>query len=519
MRGNFGFIWVVLLAALLVVAGCSQAPAEPPDEGSGEPETPAKTEIVIRMETDMLNIDPAQMRDSLSTEAAYEIYSSLVRLKPGSYQELVGDLAERWEVSDDGLVYTFYLRDDAKWQRGYGDVTAEDVRYSFMRHLDPEVGSRWLDDARNIKDVEVVDPYTVRVVMNNPYPDFLKVFAAYRPGFIVNKQAIEELGDRYTEQPVGSGAFMMEEWRPRESVTLVRNPDFYGDSGQFERITYMVIPDESVAEIALENGEVDISYFTDPAVQSRILASDKVVSQSSPAPRTYFITPNLAREPLQDKRVREAMAWAIDKDLLVEEVMNGMGQVTDTILNTFIFERLDERHFSYSPERARELLTEAGLPNGFSSTMLLRAQSPQQEMAPAIQDMWLDVGINVEIDMKEHAIVESMRKASNFDMTLTPNLRLGADQYLSFFHSDYIGGANFGNYSNPDFDRLLEEAKRTVDDNDRKELYHEIQRLLWEDPAMIPLLTPVFVLAHQPELQGAEMGLFWFNVPYLTWNE
>lgn len=476
-----------------------------------------QNELRVRWWQDIVALDPPQIRDSLATEVAFKIYSNLVRVQSGSFEEIVPDLAESWEISPDGLVYTFHLREGALWHNGYGEVTAADVRYSLLRHQDEAIASQFASEAEFISDVEALDDYTVRITMSQPYPGFLLEFLAYRPGFIVSQAAIEELGDGYIEAPVGSGAFIFESWSPRETVELVSNPDYYGETGPFDKVTYIQIPEESVFEIALETGGVDIGYALGADVQSRLGNHPSLASVTIPAPRTFYMQLNQEREPFNDVRVRQALWYALDKELIVEGALDGQGEAAETMFNSHVFGRVSESPYSYDPGRARELLVEAGYGEGFDATLLIYPPYGIPDMAAAIQDMWREVGVNVEIVQREWAQHVELRRSASFDIAIQPMLRLGPDQYATpTMHSASIPYPNASRYSNPAMDSLIEAARVEIDEDERRELYADVQRLAQEDVAVIPLLNPVFVLAHRPSIGNVKPGLLTINVTELT---
>jgi peptide/nickel transport system substrate-binding protein len=461
---------------------------------------------------DIVDLDPAQMRTTLDTELGYKIYSSLVVLETGTADVLVPDLAESWEVSDDATEFSFTLVEGAQWQKGYGDVTAHDVEWSFMRHHDEAVGSQYLAEAEPMDAVEVDDDYTLRVLMNQPYPGFLFEFCAYRPGFIVHQEAMDERGDRYDEDPVGSGKYYVERWSPDDRMEIVRFDDYYGEEPFFRTITYSIIPQETTQEIALERGEVEIGYFFTPDVQNRIIAHENLEADVITGPRTWYLQMNLEREPWDDVRVRQALWYAIDKDALVNDVLSGQGTPTDTLLNPFVFGRLDERVYDYDPDRAMELLDEAGFPDGFEFEFLNYEGDLNDDLAVALQAMWQMVGLRGDIRIFEWAQQVEMRREGNFDVALQPQLRLGPDQYFSpLVHSSNIPYPNASRYSNPEADQLIEEARREADDARREELYHELQRLVHETVPVVPLFHPVFVLGHQPYITNVRAGNITLN--------
>lgn len=471
----------------------------------------------IRWYEDMDNLDPVRLQDSLGNELATHIYDRLVRPAPGSFDTLAPDLAERWEVSDDGLVYTFYLRPGARWQRGYGPVTAEDVRYSLMRHKDPAVGSVYATAAEPIQDVVVVDDHTVQVIMSQPYPGFLLEFAAYRPGFIVHQAAIEAFGDRYMDQPVGSGAYQLSQWSPLDRVVLTAHPEYDGTPPQFGTLEYLIIPDDNVFEIALQNGEVDIGYIFDPQVQQRAMASTRYATLSMSAPRVIYISANLETPGLDDVRVRQALWYAIDRDLLVDAINLGQATVTDTVLNPTVFGYLADRAYDYDVDKAKELMAAAGHADGLSLRLLIQGNYQIPAMAQAIQDMWREIGVEVEITLREFAQIVEIRRAGDFDLVMGALARTGPDQYMTpFFDSAAIPYPNSSRYANPAMDELIYAARVTVDDDARRDLYFEAQRIAQVDAPVIPILNPVFVLAHRSDLQNVTLNLLTIDAESFT---
>jgi peptide/nickel transport system substrate-binding protein len=493
--------------------------AEDDDEVSAAPDDDDR-ELVVSWWMDITDLDPAVFTDSLATDVARQIYSYLVRVASGTFDEIEPDLAENWELTDDGLVYTFHLREGAQFHRDYGEVTAEEVQHALLRHKDPEVGSRYRTEAMMMDDIAIVDDYTIEIHMVDPYPALLSEHLGYVPGAITSPQALEDGGDRYSEQAVGSGPFYLEAWEPRESVRLIRFDEWYGRQSPFSSMRYDIIPEESTAEVALERGEIHMTYILEAETQDRILNHPVIGSESFVAPRTFFITCNFDVEPLSDKRVRQALHWAIDKDLLVEAVLLRHGQPTDTVLNPHVFGHLDERVYSYDPDRARVLLEEAGYGDGFQSSLLIYPPYGIPDFAAAIQDMWREIGVEVEIVQREWAQLVDAVTAGNFEMSLSPMLRQGPDQYLTpLFHSQNIPYPNSSRYVNEELDALIDEARITVDDDEREALYHDIQRILHDELPRIPLFNPLFVLAFQPWISGAVPGLLSFNTTELSIEE
>ena len=477
-----------------------------------------KSVLKIGWGEDFLSLDPSQMRETMATELGYKIYSSLVLVKSGSPGEFVGDLAVKWDISPDGTEFTFNLQPNAKWHKDYGDVTAQDVNFSFMRHKDEAVASHFAAEAGPIEDVEVVDPHTAKVVMSEPYPAFFTEFAAYRPGFIVNKKAIEEFGKDYSSKPVGSGPFVFTSWSPKEKVVLTRFADFYGESGVFETVEYHMISEEATREIALEHGDIDICYLFDPSTQSKAESDKKLNIAKAPGPRTYYIQLNNEHKPYDDVRVRQALWYAIDRKAITQGVLKGQADPAYSLLNSYCFGQVTTEFNPYDPDKAKSLLEEAGFKPGSQASMLVEGSDAiASDMAAAIQAMWKEVGVDVKLELVEWASHVEKRKAGNFDFGLQPQLRLGSDQYFGeLVDSNSIPYPNCSRFKDDEMDKLIEFARVTADDAKRKQIYEDLQKLTADKVPVIPIIHPSFMVASQKNIQGAVVGLITINITELT---
>ncbi len=462
-------------------------------------------ELTFRSQLDVLELDPANLRTTLDDALAREIYSGLVRYAGNSFAEVEPDLATEWTISEDGTVYTFTLRQGVQWHHGFGEVTANDVKFSFDRLKDPEVASLHAADAAIIDQVEVVDDYTVRITLTQRFPAFLTEFLAYRPGYVVSEAAVGERGALFATNPVGSGPFVWTEWVQNSHIVLRANDDYWLDTGRLCTVRVVIIPEDSLFEIALEAGQVDIGYVINAEVQQSLMANQNLKVVTAPAPQTMFLQLNSDFEPLSDPRVRQALWYAIDKDALVAFVLNGLGQPSDTMVNPYVFGFLDEQAYAYDPDRARQLLAEAGYPNGFSATIMVRPHQNEAQQGTALQAMWRQVGVNVDIvGPLENAQAFERYRNGEFEIGTLAFMRLGPDQiFRPLLHSSSIPFLNSSRYSNPEMDRMIDEAQSEMDEAARWGLYEEIQRLVHADAPLIPLYQPLLVLAMRPNIEGA----------------
>ena len=267
--------------------------------------------LTVRLNTDVRNLDPAHWFSEYDKQVAMPIYDGLIRYVPGTYETELA-LAESLEVSDDGTRIDFTLRQGVQCQNGYGELTANDVKFSFERFLDEENPSPYVDDWRPLQEVEVTGDYEGTIVLDSAFAPLFSSTLPIMSGKIVCQAAVEDLGvEEFALNPVGTGPYMLESWNPNQDVTLVRNPDYYGEAPHFDAIHFVIISDEQSAELALRSGEVDfgqlqlsslIGLERDPSIETQIY----------PDLAYRWIGMNVENPKLEDVRVREAIRLAID---------------------------------------------------------------------------------------------------------------------------------------------------------------------------------------------------------------
>ncbi|HKL26845.1 MAG TPA: ABC transporter substrate-binding protein, partial [Desulfuromonadales bacterium] len=284
--------------------------------------TPAAAETVLNVGT--LSNDANQLDPHVSTKSQDKIlfpwmFNGLVRFKPGSadLNEIEPDLAESWTSSEDGLTWTFKLRKGVKFHGGYGELTAEDVVFSLNRAADKDISTAYKNYAA-FASVTAPDQYTVKIVLSNPIPSLLGMVTNYHGGYILSKKAVEELGENFKTNPIGTGPFAFAEYQSKRQVTLVANQDYYLGTPQIDKIVYRYLPDESSRELAFKNGELDLIYGTREQRWVERIREDKNVKVDIIGLgelRTLHM--NTSHEPLDDLRVRQAIAHAVNRGEMV----------------------------------------------------------------------------------------------------------------------------------------------------------------------------------------------------------
>jgi peptide/nickel transport system substrate-binding protein len=410
-------------------------------------------------------------------------------------------------MSKDRLVYTFKLRDNIKWHKGFGKVTAHDVKFSFDRIMDPNTRSvYWGEVGTTVKEVKVVDDLTVEVHLKDRDATFLHRCARPKPVAIVCQKAVEKYGRDFARNPIGSGPFVFESMS-REEVVLTANKEYYEGPPKIEKVIFKTIPDTDTRVMSLIKGEINFMIFLPPdqPVVDRVKASGcKVKMIDYGVWIMLLINPRV--EPLGDLRVRRAIAHAIDKDEMINHVfLSGTADRLESLVPKGYFGHAEEglRRYNFDPQKAKELLAEAGYPNGFEVTLDTFNSPLFLRPATTIQGQLGKVGIKVKLDVTDQPSWVKKVSGGTAPLSLFVPARIpDADSPLtSFFHgASSTPGLNLARYNK--LDREINEAREELDQTKRLKMYHEIQKKLMEDLPAIPLLNYKWIVAYQPNIAG-----------------
>lgn len=465
---------VVVFAALLAVVGFTQA----------------QNTIRIALPGEGDTLDPAYMSYVNSFSVATNIYSGLVRYRPGTI-ELMPDLATSWDISADGLTYTFHLRDDVMWQKGYGKFLAQDVVTSFERIINPATGSRWQGELKNIARITAPDDVTVVFELKSPNAAFLHSISAFRQGLITNAKAVADAGEDYGRHPVGTGAFELVEWVPGVQIELRANPDYYLGKPPIDSAIFVVIADESVRMLALQRGEVDIAMnLQNPEIYKTLKANPSISTGEITTSSSHGINVNTRMAPFDDVRVRQALYYAIDRDLIAEVIWGGLATPAySDLAPALLGHTADVPRYEYNPEKARELLAEAGYPNGFK-TVLYWLTTHSNELLGAIRAMWKEVGIDAEARLVDSGTWVATIGSGEAPLIVSLATRADPDVwYSSFFHTSAFPPGLNGTYYDQ-VDDLIDAGRLESDPAKRAEIYAEIQQHTMSDLPYLPLYWP-----------------------------
>jgi peptide/nickel transport system substrate-binding protein len=474
-------------------------------------------EKVVKMAlkaSDIRSLDPHYGTTTIDYACIDPMFNGLVRFKPEDInpEKIEPDLAERWERSKDGLVWTFYLRKGVKFHKGYGEMTAEDVKFSLEKAAN-KATSGFAGDYAALDKVDVIDKYTVRITFKSAIPSVLGILTNYHGGYIVSKKAVLEKGDKFKFDPIGTGPFMLKEYIPKEKVVEVRHPEFFRVKPKLDRVELWFMPDASSREMAYRKGEIDIVEGEREQVWVKKMREIPGTAIEIFGPgETLVLHFNMTKKPLDDVRIRRAICHAIN----IDELMKFLGpDVTEKLISPIPMNYLGGTdmvpRYEFNPEKAKKLLAEAGYPKGLDLSMVITEMSDYRRPMEQVQEQLRRVGINLKMDVITHtAFHEQIRKDVN-PLVLYVCARFPtADPLLTqFYYSKSIVGTptaitNFSHYNK--IDDLIEKARVEIDTKKQKELWAEAQRKILEEAVALPLCITKFVFARKVNVDlGYEM--------------
>lgn len=386
------------------------------------------------------------------------------------------DLAESWSASSDLMTWTFKLRKGVKFHHGR-ELDSGDVVATVRRILDPATGSRARSNLTMIKDVEAVDPLTVRFTLNLPYAGFADIFGDRQMRILARDRL-----DTVSRQPVGTGPFMFKSWAPGDRMELVKNPDYF-ENGQpkLDAVTIRIIPESAARLAALDSGAIHIVWNLAYEAVEKLKTSKSVRVDSVPTATWDGLILHNGRPPFNDVRVRRALAMTIDKAALVELAIFGQGSPTlSPIPRSHPYFNKSVPMKGPDIAGAKKLLAEAGFPNGFDITMQVPQEREQRvRLGVAIRDMARAAGIRISVERVPFA---------SYAANVAGKAQMYIDGYFArptldtalypFFHSEGSWNKQLWLYSDKRADDLLERARKTNDDAQRKALFTEVQAVL-----------------------------------------
>ena len=466
-------------------------------------EAPHGGTAVVGLVAEPVSLDPGQLTDINSMRLVRNIYDGLTGFEPGTFQ-IRPLLAKSWDIAEDGLTYTFQLREGVKFHDGT-PFNADAVKFAFDRMLDPnhpyhETGpfpfASFYYGA--IQETQVVDELTVRMILKQPYAPLLNTLAV-ACGFIPSPEAVKTYGKDYNQHPSGTGPFKFVSWDHNVRVTLERNPDYWDGAPRLDNLVFRPITEEQTRVTELLSGGVNFIVDVPPDNIAQIKDEPTFQFVEQPGPHIWWATINTQMKPFDDVRVRQAVNYAVNKEAIVSGILQDTGSVAHTVVPPAIewAYNPDARSYPYDPEKPTELLAEAGVGDGFATTFWVTEsgsgmQSPKT-MGEAIQADLQAVGITTTIEVMEWGAYLSRYNSGMADQaglaemswmfdTGDPHTVLPLNFSSTAFPPD---GFNTGYYTNPRVDELLTQASASMDQQQRGALYKEVQQITSEEAPWI----------------------------------
>lgn len=516
-------IAMALLFSVLI-AGCASEPdddkseddkdsgetADTDNESEGESED---GELVIASSADAVSLDPAGSNDVPSSKVQENIYESLT--KQDEHMEVQPSLATEWEAVEDD-VWEFKLREDVKFHDGT-DFNADVVKANIDRILDPDVGSPRFFLYEMVTDVEVVDDYTVRFTTEFPFAP-LPAHLAHSGGGMVSLDIIEEdyeameedskdPGTIINEKPIGTSYFKFDEWEPGEYVRLVRNDDYWDDPALLDSVVFKVVKEDLTRVAEIETGESHISDPLSPSDVAQIESSDEMSVNEQGSVSLSYIGFNMAKEPFDDERVRQAISMAIDKEQIIDGIYDGFGEPAIGPIPPDVFGYDDSvSGLDHDIEKAKELLAEAGYEDGFSTTIWTNDDRERVDTATNVQAQLKEIGIDVKVEELEWgAYLEQTANGEHDMFVLGWSTATGDADYAMYalYHSNNLGDPGNRTFTEDDeLDKLLDEGRQEPDEEKRLEIYSEAQDMLVDISPMIYLHHQEFLMGVRDEVKG-----------------
>ena len=535
MKKKISLMLAAALTAGLALTGCGGSKTSDTTDNTAGAENESTAEVkgvdvdttgylIAALNADIQTADV--QKTSKDYEVPFNIFDRLVDVEVGTdgNSKIVPSLAESWDISDDGLEYTFHLRQGVKFHNG-NDFTAEDVAYTFHRMLTVEggVNTEFIDQIKGadellagetdtLEGVEVVDDYTIKVTLKEPFAGFLASISS--PGVsIYDSEATEAAGDQFGMDPavtVGTGPFEFSSWSFNNQLVLTRNEDYWKGASGLPGVVIKIIPDTETQSMMFESGELDIldlDYAADSADRFTETYPDQIVQ--GPRVGIVYFTMNFNKEPFQNVRVRKAVQMSIDRQAILDALYGGRGQVEQGIFpHGLIGFNPDQEEIKYDPEAAKALLAEAGYADGFD--MEIAADSSASDtMTMALEivsDQLAEVGIRAEIKNYDESTWLETRKSGelgSFMSTWSADYNDPDNFIYTFFGNEEKTRIRSINYPDTEVMERVAKARTIVNEDERLAEYKALEeKLIHEDAAWVPMFSRLHLFAVSKRVQG-----------------
>jgi len=504
-RKTFVNLAVLILVGIVIASGCTE-------KGTPTETTTKPVVAVYASPTDFPTLDPSLAFESEAMVLA-NVYEALVKYDPYSEERLKPWLAERWEVSEDGLVYTFYLRKGVKFHDG-AELTAEVVKKSIERTIKSKSGPSYIYDP--FEKIEVVDKYTVRIYLKYPAPA-AEILSSQFGAWIMSPNVIDKPPEWFNEgHDGGTGPYMIESYEKGRRLVLTKFEEYWGgwEGKHIDKVIFEIVTEPTTRLQMIETGEADVTIWLPPEALERLKNNPDVEVLIEPDYKVLVCFINTQKPPLDNKLVRQALSYAVPYDAVINATVDGLGVQARGPIPSAMFGHIPGlKQYTYNPPKAKELLEKAGYPHGFNRTLVITYTAGNTEwetFAEIYKNELANLNITLElspltISAKYELARGDPTKAQDFTLLYWwPTYITPYDYLYSMFHSEEKPIFNLAYYKNPEFDKLIDEAFKYEDRDPQKalELYREAQEILVEDAPAIFLYETKTAIVKRKSLKG-----------------
>jgi peptide/nickel transport system substrate-binding protein len=435
--------------------------------------------LKMGMQSDPSALDPQTQSLTAIWHVVEHIYSKLTKVQPDL--SIAPELAESWDISADGLTYTFKLHQGVKFHNGR-EVVAADVKYSYERLVDPATASTSAADLSSMASIEAPDDYTAVLTLKSPDASILSNIAGVSC-IIIPKEVVEQNGD-LSQVAVGSGPFVFKEYVPNTNITLDKNPDYFEEGLPYlDGLELLIAAEDTSRTAALVQGTADFIEYV-PSKDIELLQSDSSVTLAGNSiQQIRMIGFNLTRKPFDNLKVRQAINTVMDRTAVIAAALQGHGTPTETIFAQDFWAALKHEVPAPDVDKAKQLLTEAGFPDGFKTSVTTWAEYGfLHDAAVVVQDQLKKIGIDAELNALDTGTMsQTVYVAKDFDMAVTGDSGFVDPNGLVLNNFKTGESGNFVGYSNPDVDKLIDQGIAETDQAKRAEIYQQMQEILLQE--------------------------------------
>ncbi|MBB6734584.1 glutathione ABC transporter substrate-binding protein [Cohnella zeiphila] len=513
---------MLLVIVAVIAAGCgSNSNNNGAASGGSSSASPSQTTetssgasgkgITIAINTNIITLDPHNASDTHSISAARTMYEGLLGFDEN--MNLIPVLASDYKISDDGLTYTFTLRDNVKFHDGT-DFNSAAVKANIDRILDEKNNLRLRKSFLKVAKVETPDDKTVVFTLSEPYNAFLNKVAM---AGMISPKAIQEEGADIAKKPVGTGPFVFKDWTQGDRLVVEKNPNYWQQGlPKVASVTFRSVPENGSRIAMLKTGEADFIYPMPTEQVSQVEGDKNITIDKTESTIVRYVTLNTTKKPFDDVKVRQALNYAIDKDAYIKVVKSGLGVKLNSTMSSKTQYYSEQPGYDYDPEKAKQLLADAGYPNGFNAEIWGENDSETIKGMQFIQQQLAQIGVKLDVKSMEGGTLSDMinsaktpeeSKIQMWYVSWSPSSGDADGATRGLFSSSMFppAGSNTAYYKNDNVDKWIEDANKATDPEKAKSIYADIQKTIWQDAPWMFMGVDQIISGSRSNLSGVKV--------------